>query len=382
MLKIINEIWITMADLAYRARDIKYSVTNKELQNRIAELFSDRRPGVYTHISQHVVAQKRLNTGYNKCYLTEVKLGRRRLFVPGDMIHDSRSKNPQMVPKLEELPSEYRYLLDWYLDLIGKNRFIPSSIDDNNIVSVSSVISTKKTFNNDWFTLSNFVLNFHRAYENFYQSKASYRYFKKGPCIHFHIKAINIWKGHICRKKADYFSLLSDDTYIEAIYATLTAWGMNSLIGGPKLKDYDLFKKNLISLSDNLEKIRDFDILTIQEAKETIKKIYSHIDPSENVRDLVAKSKTLHHLHPNIFPPIDNSYTLNLLAKLKDLRYRPNKYSINLENFWKVLCCFRDIINQIGKDKIVQYLGKKVMDTSLTKIVDNAIIGFSDLTPM
>ena len=31
--------------------------------------------GVATHISQHVVAQKLLHTGYNKCFVSEVQEG-------------------------------------------------------------------------------------------------------------------------------------------------------------------------------------------------------------------------------------------------------------------------------------------------------------------
>ena len=77
-LTITAEIWISMADLAYKANSIILSVRNRELINRVFELFNDRRPGVAIHVSQHVVAQKSLNTGYNKCYLSVAGKGRRQ----------------------------------------------------------------------------------------------------------------------------------------------------------------------------------------------------------------------------------------------------------------------------------------------------------------
>lgn len=115
------EIWISMADLAHRHGDIGHSVRNSELSARVLELFDDDRKGVGIHISQHVVAQASLNTGYNKCYLSSEGRGKRRLYLPGDEIHESRRLNPQTIPTPEELPQQYRYLLDWYEDTIRQD---------------------------------------------------------------------------------------------------------------------------------------------------------------------------------------------------------------------------------------------------------------------
>lgn len=377
---IVNEIWIAMADIAYQVKDIRLSVKNRELETRVTELFDDSRPGVYVHISQHVVAQKRLNTGYNKCFLSATQKGSRRLYLPGDNIHETRKSNPQILPKREDLPEKYLYLLNWYLKTTGKQNHFSIVKDETEEISVPSG-SSQKSLDDTQPTLSNFISNFHKAYRNFYKSTASYRYFKEGPCIHFHKKAINIWSDNIQNNNVSYRSLLKDDNYLDAIYATLTAWGMNKLGGGPKLKDFNLFKDNLILIADYLEAIKDLNILRIDEIKESIQAIYAILDPSENKMDLVAKSKTLHHLHPDIFPPVDKRYTLSLLTKLKSLEIAPTMNGIDFKNYWKVLLCFRIIINLVGEDKIIRYIGKEIMDTSLTKIVDNAIVGFSDLLP-
>ncbi len=368
-----------MADLAYRANDIRFSVTNRKLATRVAELFDDRRPGVYIHISQHVVAQKRLNTGYNKCYLSSDNKGWRRLYLPGDPIHESRGSNPQTLPKTQDLPAEYLYLLDWYLKVVARQKDPALVREETGRISIEPDRSQKRREDN-WFTLSNFIKNFHRAYENFYESDAPFRRFREGPCIHFHKKAISIWRNNIQQGDTNYHSLLLNDEYLDAIYATLTAWGMNRLGGGPKLTNFDVFKENLISIANYLEEIRDFNILTIDEIQEIVKNTYSDIDPSENVIDLVAKSKTLHHLHPELFPPIDRRYILRLLTRLEGLEVVPTMNGTDFKNYWKVLCCFKVLINRVGEYEVRQYIGKGIMDTSITKIMDNAIVGFSDLS--
>ena len=112
-----------------------------------------------------------------------------------------------------------------------------------------------------------------------------------------------MWEAHIRSGNSKYKNILEDDRYPETLYATLTAWGMNRLGGGPKLKDYPDFKENLLSIADYLEEIRKRNIIEIDQIKKTIEDIFIELDPSENERDLIAKSKTLHHLNPEIFPP-------------------------------------------------------------------------------
>lgn len=372
------EIWVAMAGLAHRADDIRHSVRNRELKTHIAQMFGDSRPGVATHIGAHAVAQKRLHTGYNKCYLSVAGRGRRRLYLPGDQIHEDRLPNPQRLPRLEELPPRYRYLLDWYIQNVsGTGNLIQREVGKLIGTSASDSQHTPEERPN---TLSYFISNFDRAYRNFYESDASYRYFTEGPCIHFHRKTIRIWEDSIHRGNLSYSDLLVSDEFPEAIYATLTAWGMNRLGGGAKLKDYDEFKENLLSVASYLEEIRDLDIMTLVPKKDVIDRIYSRLDPSENVMNLVAKSKTMHHLNPEAFPPIDKRYTLKILRDLHGVNPVLTLNGIDFDNYWNILSCFRTIIDRVGKTTVRSCIGRKIMDTSMTKIVDNAIVGFSDLT--
>jgi len=126
------EIWIAMADLAKQNQTVHYTVCSYKLANHINKLFGDCRKGVAIHISQHCVAQKKLNTGYNKCFLTEVGRGRRRLYLPSDPIHKSRLNKRDLLPREEDLPVQYRYLLDWYLQ--NKNNPPKAALKNSNIL--------------------------------------------------------------------------------------------------------------------------------------------------------------------------------------------------------------------------------------------------------
>jgi len=383
MTTITNEIWIAMALLAKEADNIYHSVRNQDLQRKIKDIFDDTRPGVSIHISQHVVAQKKLNTGYNKCYLTDAGKGMRRLFLPYDDIHETRRTNLQKLPEYSDIPTEYQYLLDWYKRVAPTNG---KTLEPNyKVVETPITTFVERRLPEDTdepedpIRLSDFISNFDNAYQNFYKSDATYKNFQEGPCIHFHRKTISLWEAHIKNGNSTYKNILEDDEYPEAIFATLTAWGMNRLGGGPKLKDYPDFKNNLLSIADYLEEIRNYNILEIDQIKNTIEDIFSKLDPSENERNLIAKSKTLHHLNPEIFPPIDRRYTLELLTKIEDLNPPPSLNSWSFRNFWNIIVCFKLTIDRLGFELVQNYIDRKIMDTSLTKIIDNAIIGFSDL---
>lgn len=380
---IVTEIWISMAHLAKRAGDIRLCVQQRELRSRIDELFGDTRPGVAIHVSQHAVAQRPLNTGYNRCYLSSAPDnhgGSRRLFLPDDKIHESRLHNPKKIPRKDEVPERFQHLLEWYKKQVDGSREFDHPDGKAHAFSDTETAQSDSAPDENRDTLSGFATNFEHAYNNFYQNtEASYRYFRKGPCIHFHRKAITIWKDNIVQGKNKYKSLLLGNEYAEAIYSTLTAWGMNRLGGGPKLKDYDLFKDNLLSLADHLEKIKHLNIMAIKQKKDIVREIYSLLDPTENEMDLVAKSKTLHHLHPEVFPPVDRQYTLNIFRRLEGLKPRPALQNVGFGNYWDILCCFQVLIDKVGEERVRSFVGREIMDTSFTKVMDNAIIGFSNL---
>lgn len=374
-----------MAMMAKAAGSIGFSASNAELALKVAELFNDLRPGVSIHISQHIVAQKKLNTGYNRCYLTEAGRGRRRLFIPGDEIHLSR-KTPSIktVPDSNELPAGLRHMLKWYRDQCKKTELplenmVQQGLLDDSVVPSDENGSLIDSPEIDTPNLNEFVARFEEAHEHFYLAGGSFSEFQKGPCLHFHLKAVSCWKKHIRDQRFTFKRALEHEGYVESIYATLTAWGMHKLGGGPKLKDWRDFKLELLKIADGLETVRDASIVDLQAVKGVVEKIFNGFDPSRNVRNMVAKAKTLHHLNPALFPPIDRRYTLSLLSRMDGIEAMPSLYRNDVENYTRVLAVFRDVALKVGAERIDRLVGRRVMDTSTTKVIDNAVIGFTAL---
>ena len=111
--KVADEVWIVTA-LLHREYPKREDFTVEEIMKRAANESEDSklRPGVYVHVMQHCVANRPPNPGRYRM-LTETVPGRRRLFRLGDSYHPER-EGSKTVPEREDLPEEYRSLLDWY----------------------------------------------------------------------------------------------------------------------------------------------------------------------------------------------------------------------------------------------------------------------------
>lgn len=95
----------------------------------------------------------------------------------------------------------------------------------------------------------------------------------------------------------------------------------------------------------------------------------------ETDKKLVGVSKTMHHLLPDIVPPIDRKYILNffynepLRKKSQEIQIKGNEEDIFLEVFNN----YCDICKNAG---LSESCLKRKWDTSIPKLIDNAIIGF------
>lgn len=111
--KVADEVWLVVA-LLHRERPKQPDFTIEEIMERAAKesIGEALRPGVYVHIVQHCVANRAPNPGRYRM-LFETASSRRRLFRQGDSYHPLR-EGSKTTPEGEDLPEEYRTLLDWY----------------------------------------------------------------------------------------------------------------------------------------------------------------------------------------------------------------------------------------------------------------------------
>ena len=124
---VADEAWLGLALLQFENRDrISFSV--KEILERIrAEPVSSDRAGVQVHVYLHNVANVAPNSAKYRMFY-KLPDSTYRLYRLGDPAHPSRTG--KMIPRREDMPSEYHYLLDWYENEYSSLRNRPPQGED------------------------------------------------------------------------------------------------------------------------------------------------------------------------------------------------------------------------------------------------------------
>ena len=213
--------------------------------------------------------------------------------------------------------------------------------------------------------------------------------FHRGPCLHFHVETISRLRALTGTEPAEYGEICRDKLYVQLLYATLTAWGMNSLRGGPKLQDFDAFYTALADCAftrvlDSLRACRIEEVANIDSLRYKVLTAYQWLSEEQAVgnrvmrtsRGLVSAAKVLHHLLPDLLMPVDNTYTIPLLARLEESDLRPAKNRQDFEDYWKCIRVSHCLVRSAPRLR-AEPSPDRPMDTSIPKIVDNAIVGMS-----
>jgi hypothetical protein len=203
-----------------------------------------------------------------------------------------------------------------------------------------------------------------------------------GPSIYFHIQAIKEQETSFLSKR-----------HIEMIYATLASWGMH------KMGDPDFTKAKLVNFSDFENSIlihrNQFismtslcmDNCTQDEYSgfiDQLEKIYYNLNVSISKATIVANSKTLAHILPNLIPPIDRQYTIRFFTQeykdffTKSGGYKPVSLPENIQDqfydFKKYCCGIKALYDKC--DSKLFLIDKDSFNTSSPKIMDNLIMAF------
>jgi hypothetical protein len=194
-----------------------------------------------------------------------------------------------------------------------------------------------------------------------------------GPSVYFHQETMKR------RRQLSASRALSDKRFLELLYATLCSWGMHRMGRGPtKLVDFGAFKRSIAEIKP--------DVVVLQRTRIDA----THLDPSipktllsmirklkvgEARKKIVFGSKTLHHILPELVPPIDNEYTLRFFYGRPDV-WRPD------DRFCEVYDQFRAIATSKRSGVLRRWaLRRRGLHTSITKEIDNAIVGYVRCVP-
>jgi len=193
-----------------------------------------------------------------------------------------------------------------------------------------------------------------------------------GPSLYFHRKTITLLKTFGSVEAA-----LNSDQFIESIYATLTAWGMHRMgKTNTKLAEFEQMRNSLRAQCDQIAGFQRLCLLDLpgERVQSTANKLWQIIDNLQigiGQVKIVSSSKALHHILPDLIPPIDRQYTLQFIYNNKNIH--PSEEA---KRFPEIYSVFYQIAHgaQDSIQRAVEVGGG--MNTSPTKVIDNAIVGY------
>jgi hypothetical protein len=194
-------------------------------------------------------------------------------------------------------------------------------------------------------------------------------YTKRGPFgkpgqLEYHRRTIELR-----RNAGSIINAINEDDFIWSLYETLRFWGMDSQGAHrapfSKFKDELRLKANLISSFDGIR--IDDPQLDIHKKSSELWQIMKSLKININRTKLVACSKTLHHILPDLVVPIDRAYTGTFFEKTSDTAFDNNQENTFIFSM-KYFATIARATNPI------RFVGKG-WNTCQTKIIDNAIVG-------
>lgn len=186
----------------------------------------------------------------------------------------------------------------------------------------------------------------------------------------FHRRTLERRRSHL-----DVKALLADECFLVYLYATLTAWGMHRMgRGGTKLTDFEEFAGSIRGAESSLARLADTKMTEIDPSEAVdracaIWSVLATLRVSRSAAKLVAGSKALHHILPDLVPPMDREHTLVFCYGRK--RQLAGGGEREFLEMFPVFC-------QIARDRrgVIEALLDDRFNTSTTKVVDNAVVGY------
>lgn len=192
-----------------------------------------------------------------------------------------------------------------------------------------------------------------------------------GPSLYFHERALQRRRLH-----ATAAGLVADERFVEYVYAVLPSWGMHRMgAQRAKVADFATFAMSLQAAAPVIQELWPLRVTALQpgnvpEVSEMAWHAITTIRASTSDTQIVAGSKTLHHVLPDLIPPMDRQYTF---------RFFTGQKAVITGDHAAFLAWFPYIAEIGGRcsDAIDAALDRRgMLATSPAKIIDNAIIGF------
>jgi hypothetical protein len=226
---------------------------------------------------------------------------------------------------------------------------------------------TRQIMTNQIQLIDIFTKNRHIFFYFVNSCNATYR---RGHDLEYYRQIIEM---HRIKKDLNY--LLNDNMIYPLLHKTLEKWNMNQQ--GAKLASVDTIQKSILSQRHNLVKLYNYQLHSLNkkqvfsEVLPMISNVFHNLKIMASQSKLVGVSKALHFLLPDLVTPVDNKYTLFFFKKSFG---KNNEFNTFKDVFIKT---YRIADSLLLKEN--DFDGKR-WNTSIPKLIDNAIIGFYKFT--
>jgi len=171
------------------------------------------------------------------------------------------------------------------------------------------------------------------------------------------------------RQAGSVAAALADDRFLRSLYSTLESWGIGSR--GSRVVPFDDFATELRRWSEPLADLDDLTIdgpeLAADATGDALWRLIDGIHLVDNQAPIVALSKTIHHILPDLLPPIDRMYTQKFFGF-----HNPEFQYGQQRTFGEIWTHFVEIARAVNP---ASYVGDG-WRTSRSKVIDNAIVAF------
>lgn len=176
------------------------------------------------------------------------------------------------------------------------------------------------------------------------------------------------------REAGEANQVFSNDILFALIHEALVAWNMNER--GARLVNVSCLRDSARKLRDYLLEAYEYKMYRAngrlsEDATFLLEKIFLALHVMDNKRRLVGVSKAMHFLLPDLVMPIDNQYTLTFFS---GRHWNSDVPSKAFEAFLHIHRKAFRLVHELGISA-ADATGEE-WNTSVPKLIDNAIIGF------
>ena len=169
----------------------------------------------------------------------------------------------------------------------------------------------------------------------------------------------------------------ADKDFLRDLKELLSAWK----VGKRRARIVNMrdFEYELKETAQCLDDLRDYRIenIKLQDRKNVACRLWKiikelEITTAERSR-LVSGSKAIHHLLPDLVPPMDTDFTARFFRGKKGFRTTERSFFLNVYPQFAALACY------LTQDETLMKRVSNDFNTSIPKTLDNTIIGYVNL---